>query len=252
MSLDTTYRQIDHLIQKGYEEHNRNNSQGCCDPWLEAWSLIKKIFETEQSQDIYTLSREYEWSELISNYVQDLEMELSNAGIENELYHQKRIDYCKELLKWCGTEELIVGNTRRAIAESYFRIGNKSEADYLFEEWLREDPDWGWGYIGWSDCYQFEANEKCNERAEEILLNGYTRPRLRDRIDLVDRLVSLYTDMGNDKKMKEYIKIKRSIQHLVPKNSFHYKAKPAISEKTGRNTPCICGSGKKYKRCCGA
>lgn len=27
---------------------------------------------------------------------------------------------------------------------------------------------------------------------------------------------------------------------------------PARSEKIGRNLPCPCGSGKKYKRCCGA
>ena len=28
--------------------------------------------------------------------------------------------------------------------------------------------------------------------------------------------------------------------------------KPAQSEKIGRNDPCKCGSGKKYKKCCGA
>ena len=27
--------------------------------------------------------------------------------------------------------------------------------------------------------------------------------------------------------------------------------KPAISKKVGRNDPCPCGSGKKYKKCCG-
>ncbi len=26
----------------------------------------------------------------------------------------------------------------------------------------------------------------------------------------------------------------------------------AVSEKVGRNEPCPCGSGKKYKKCCGA
>lgn len=26
----------------------------------------------------------------------------------------------------------------------------------------------------------------------------------------------------------------------------------AVSEKVGRNDPCPCGSGKKYKKCCGA
>ncbi|NQV00254.1 MAG: SEC-C domain-containing protein, partial [Parcubacteria group bacterium] len=29
------------------------------------------------------------------------------------------------------------------------------------------------------------------------------------------------------------------------------KAKPIKSEKVGRNDPCPCGSGKKYKKCCG-
>ncbi len=28
--------------------------------------------------------------------------------------------------------------------------------------------------------------------------------------------------------------------------------KQAVSEKIGRNEPCPCGSGKKYKKCCGA
>jgi uncharacterized protein YecA (UPF0149 family) len=26
----------------------------------------------------------------------------------------------------------------------------------------------------------------------------------------------------------------------------------AASQKVGRNDPCPCGSGKKYKKCCGA
>ncbi|HHV96586.1 MAG TPA: SEC-C domain-containing protein [Clostridiaceae bacterium] len=30
------------------------------------------------------------------------------------------------------------------------------------------------------------------------------------------------------------------------------KSKIAISNKVGRNDPCPCGSGKKYKKCCGA
>ncbi|MBI5148341.1 SEC-C domain-containing protein, partial [Candidatus Pacearchaeota archaeon] len=26
---------------------------------------------------------------------------------------------------------------------------------------------------------------------------------------------------------------------------------PIVKERIGRNAPCPCGSGKKYKRCCG-
>ena len=27
---------------------------------------------------------------------------------------------------------------------------------------------------------------------------------------------------------------------------------PPVSQKVGRNDPCSCGSGKKFKKCCGA
>lgn len=30
------------------------------------------------------------------------------------------------------------------------------------------------------------------------------------------------------------------------------KSKPVTVVKVGRNDPCTCGSGKKYKKCCGA
>jgi preprotein translocase subunit SecA len=30
------------------------------------------------------------------------------------------------------------------------------------------------------------------------------------------------------------------------------EAEPRASAKIGRNDPCPCGSGRKYKRCCGA
>jgi hypothetical protein len=31
-----------------------------------------------------------------------------------------------------------------------------------------------------------------------------------------------------------------------------FEHEPAVSTKVGRNEPCPCGSGKKYKKCCGA
>ena len=42
----------------------------------------------------------------------------------------------------------------------------------------------------------------------------------------------------------------------VPKEYTHESADAATQEsgvdRVGRNEPCPCGSGKKYKRCCGA
>ncbi|WP_409969146.1 SEC-C metal-binding domain-containing protein [Bengtsoniella intestinalis] len=38
--------------------------------------------------------------------------------------------------------------------------------------------------------------------------------------------------------------------NLIPFNTFKNPA-PVASKKVGRNEPCPCGSGKKYKKCCG-
>ena len=37
------------------------------------------------------------------------------------------------------------------------------------------------------------------------------------------------------------------VQKTMPQRGFTYIRK---EKKTGRNEPCKCGSGKKYKRCC--
>ena len=39
---------------------------------------------------------------------------------------------------------------------------------------------------------------------------------------------------------------------LVMSKQHPLAEKPVITEKVGRNDPCPCGSGKKFKNCCGA
>jgi uncharacterized protein YecA (UPF0149 family) len=40
---------------------------------------------------------------------------------------------------------------------------------------------------------------------------------------------------------------------VVPNKSSNSKPQPIVNDgpKVGRNDPCPCGSGKKYKNCCG-
>jgi len=50
--------------------------------------------------------------------------------------------------------------------------------------------------------------------------------------------------------LASYAHIGRSIFEAVLEHS-KGGGEPAVSEKIGRNEPCPCGSGKKYKTCCG-
>jgi len=58
--------------------------------------------------------------------------------------------------------------------------------------------------------------------------------------------------MGKPERVKEFKKIYAPLQRAELKGSKPHGPMPAKSEKIGRNAPCPCGSGKKYKKCCGA
>ena len=51
--------------------------------------------------------------------------------------------------------------------------------------------------------------------------------------------------------------LQKIMEHMDPKEREHFKEmklpmthKQEITKKVGRNDPCPCGSGKKFKKCC--
>jgi tetratricopeptide (TPR) repeat protein len=247
------YQIIDELFEEGYALNLEGDCVSGCKKWLEAWNMIKELFAEGAAKDIDDLNSKYKWRQYPSNYVQDLEMELHNAGIEEKAYHQKRIDFCQELLQWCGTDELLISNARIAIAEAHYEIGDESGGEQLFKEWILEDPDNCWPYCGWSDCCRVDRSGAGNEKAEKILLAGYERSGLRDKEYVVDRLITIYKEMGvKPERIEELKKKYDELQRAKRKTNKLHSPAPAKSEKIGRNAPCPCGSGKKYKKCCGA
>ena len=116
------YTEIDKKIQLGYLCMLENQTTKGCDVWLDAWENIKTLIKKTGAKDIFELDKKYFWTGSISNYVQDMEMELHNAGVLDVKYHQKRIKYCRELLGFCGKDVRIISNTRRAIDEAYSQL----------------------------------------------------------------------------------------------------------------------------------
>lgn len=114
------FKNIDEKIMIGYDYLMERNAVNACDAWLDAWEAIKKAIIEAQVKNITELQAKYNWTQFLSNYVQDLEAELHNAGLSNIEYFQKRIAYCEEMLELCGEDQgLLVENTRRAIADRY-------------------------------------------------------------------------------------------------------------------------------------
>lgn len=139
------YKNIDEKIMIGYDYLMERNAVNACDAWLDAWEAIKKAIIEAQVKNITELQAKYNWTQFLSNYVQDLEAELHNAGLSNIEYFQKRIAYCEEMLELCGEDQgLLVENTRRAIADSHYSLGEKEKCDHVYSTWLEDNPDWGW------------------------------------------------------------------------------------------------------------
>lgn len=239
------YKKINDKIRAGYAFVEENNSLKACDIWLDAWEDLKEIYANEKPKSLDELNDKYDWCEFLINYVQDLELELGNAGQYAEEYYEKRIRYCEEMIGILEEDEqLTIENTKRAIAESYYALGDAQKCDQLYTNWLNEDPDWGWGYIAWSDCYGFGTNKIKPDlkRAEEIIKIALAKPEIRDQGDVLMRAIEIYEDSGQKEKANE----------LKAKYCLERKSKaPVKAVKIGRNEPCPCGSGKKYKKCCG-
>jgi len=182
-------------------------------------------------------------------------------------------------------------NMRRDTAETYAALGDRDRADALFREWLEADPQWGWGWIGWASSYSMAVpGPEAPEVAERILRQGLAVPGVRDREDLLEQLADVCDGDGAEADAAEVahslevsssglaakLKTKvtfggdglpldelprlaaqmRSAQDAALRSAFAEgrgapSPTPKQAGRIGRNAPCPCGSGRKYKKCCG-
>ncbi|MFT8310885.1 MAG: SEC-C metal-binding domain-containing protein [Sporolactobacillus sp.] len=163
--------QMGDLIDKGFEYVDENDSTSACDTWLTVWEGIKDRIEPE-FQNLDYLDKHYKGSFFIKNFCQDLETELHNAGMDEPVYFEKRIKYCRDFCNYFPKEnELIVHNMRRAIAESYAKLGQYEKAESEFEKLVQDFPNNPWGYIGWGDLFFFEQ-KKDYAKAQDLYEKG--------------------------------------------------------------------------------
>ncbi|MDD4139064.1 MAG: SEC-C metal-binding domain-containing protein [Eubacteriales bacterium] len=233
---------IDSKASQGTRLILQGQSREACDILLEAWELVKQLMQDEGHANLDALDRAYPQSEPVFNWAQDLEQELYNAGLDDSAYLAKRIAYGYELIDRCqGMNMLIIENARQAIAETHYMLGDQETCDRLFQGWLDEDPAWGWGIIHWADCYHLGLGKGAPDhaRAEAIIRQGLEHQNVRDRADVLERAIEIYQALGDSGKTAE---LKAESRRL---------AGAARVTHVGRNDPCPCGSGKKYKKCCG-
>lgn len=283
-----SFEMLDDKIQVGYDLREQGEAVVACRLWLEAWADALRLLDKASIQSIGQFDSRFRGTQSLFNWIQDLEDELWNAGQGDRQFLAARIAVCEEgLRRFAADDDLLTENRRRALAESYFELGETGKAEALYREWLQADPAWGWGWIGWSDCYRFARAERRDlPRAEELLREALAVPGVRDHHDVVERLAYLYDEQG---RAEEVQAIRQQAEESLPTVTSTREARgegrvlretttitfggeglplselpnvaarlrPSPSpgsvstQKVGRNDPCPCGSGKKFKKCCG-
>jgi hypothetical protein len=105
--------------------------------------------------------------------------------------------------------------------------------------------------------YQKESYEIMDQGSENIALPKELVDEIK-RYDLgkiyKERHQKLRTIYNNFRKKSQEERQERQERqeqdHLYSFNTPSPPQKPIVSQKIGRNNPCPCGSGKKYKKCC--
>lgn len=186
------FEQIDEAMQEGYKLLEMHRTTDACGVWWQVWKWLKEKVTPERNT-LEALDRDFRGTQAVYNWCQDFEMELGNAGLDEPEYYRLRIEYCQEFLEtFADIEWQMRGNFLVAEAESYWRLGEIKTAEARFKALIEANPDWGWGYIGWSDVYWlFHDSPKDYDRAERILQRALDRPGLEDREDVLNRLKSL-------------------------------------------------------------
>ncbi|MEN8006896.1 MAG: YchJ family protein [Candidatus Krumholzibacteriota bacterium] len=146
----------------------------------------------------------------------------------------------------CGP--VIKGERAAATAEELMRARytaySRVEMDFLQQSVhpdFRKDED-AEGARDWAENSQWHGLE--------ILATESGGPE--DETGTVE-FVASYTYGGEDKQYHEVAEFRREEGDWKFTEGRPGTKKPVVREepKTGRNDPCLCGSGKKFKRCCG-
>jgi len=175
---------VDDQMQDGYAKSGQDPG-AATDLWLQAWSGVLQLCDAAGITTIAGFDAQFPLTQSLFNWNQDLEMELGNAGLADPAKLQARLAVGEELAsRFTDVDPLTAENWRRAIAESWFWLGETATADQMYRDWLDADPQWGYGWIGWADGHLPPARTGApidRRRAEELLAQGYAVPGVRDR-----------------------------------------------------------------------
>lgn len=254
--IRTEWDQWDELVQNGYDCYEGQKETEGLTLWQEAWDIFCAAME--QNKGIYSVSELMETQDYvypIDGWMQDYEMELGNARKFAE-----RIAFCRKILELFRWEDEDDSCFQCGIGDSLFDEGKRTEAYEHYEKWLGKNPRNinGINRFSW---LLFENGDA--QRAYEMVKKATWGVACdMENSILFMRAHQLAEYVGKPEEAKWYQeqldKFDESIRNWEQNEDDMFdeftvpKRAPVVKEKkVYPNDPCPCGSGKKYKKCCG-
>lgn len=261
------------------------NADAAADVFLQVWPLLKNFIdqnytrETENGLKRYSPGQIDEGMEFRMNLYNSI-MDADMAFLNSKRYAEG-VETLQEILdtfEWQDGEDASI---RGAIGECLESQGRTEEADRWFRSWLQEspkDPDCANYYV----MVLMERGEM--EQAELLLRECLPEglPAEIKYINLYGRAEEYYKTVGERGKAKKFSALIDEIEKKTPSwiqdddnwdgklqfggmfdpefglDDFSFPGKSTqgktvvkAEKKIYPNDPCPCGSGKKYKKCCG-
>lgn len=226
----------------------RDFSKDSAKKLLAAWDHLVQIMARENNMSDRLGVETIDWQ--IGNWAYDTAEVVHNARLyEDEIRVNEQILQ----IQWHDSNNEFHENARRGIADAYADMGNVEKCFQLYEEYLREDPLWGWAWIGYFRQLNAYDEERFEPTLEELYQKVKSGADFRDREDLYRELGDEYNTLGNKERAEFFYGLEkeersRSRSLYGGRTTKSPEIKP---KKIYPNDPCPCGSGKKYKKCCG-
>ena len=226
-------------IKDGYKEFLLGRTMEAAKIWQPSWNDARNLITQKgckNEKEILDL-----FGETFLNWFFDFDMALMESDMHNE-----RLDFNRYLLTI--PDYMDQDNPRMSLAESLAALDRYEEAESMLSGWLDADPSWTYGWTCWANIFLDNGRR---EKAQEIIERGMAT------IESSTELVYSEIFYQNAEVIYRRLGITERADYCAKKGQESTtKTKPmqmsiTASLKVGRNDPCTCGSGKKYKKCCG-
>ena len=215
---------------------------------LAAWDHLVRTMARENNMSDRLGIDSLDWQ--IGNFANDTSDVAHNAHLYREVI---KVNEQILQIRWSGDENLFHENAKRDIADAYADLGDFEKCFELYEKYLREDPLWGWAWIGYYRQLQGYDEDKFKSVLDDLYKKVKNHTDFRDKEDLYRELGDEYNTLGDKEKANYFYSLEDAEKHRWKEElDFKLQKLPEVkAKKIYPNDPCPCGSGKKYKKCCG-